>query len=100
MKIFITTTASVTLALSCSLAQATDTAPETARSRPAQMMSGKQYEVFRDLDRGNTGRISRGDAERVPELAQEFERLDRDNDGFLSAEEFRWWDGVNEKANQ
>jgi EF hand len=44
--------------------------------------------VFKRLDANQDGRISRDEAARMPALAERFDQLDKDKDGFLSAEEF------------
>jgi Ca2+-binding EF-hand superfamily protein len=44
--------------------------------------------AFARADTNGDGRLSRDEAQRLPEIAARFDELDRDHDGFLSFAEF------------
>jgi len=65
-------------------AQTTSQAPATATTPTTEQIEG----AFKRADANQDGKLSKEEAMRMPVLAEKFDQIDKDKDGFLSAEEF------------
>jgi Ca2+-binding EF-hand superfamily protein len=73
----------------------TASAQMTAPSSPAPTSSSatsadnaRYSEAFARADKNNDGKLSKEEAENLPALAQRFEQIDTDKDGFISKAEY------------
>ena len=61
----------------------TGTAPAAAKATPKEIEA-----AFKSSDADGDGKLSRKEAQVIPELAQSFEQIDSDKNTFVSAKEF------------
>ena len=67
---------------------AAPTAPAPAGNTAASPDNAKAMEAFTRADKNKDGKLSKEEAESLPAVAQRFESIDLDKDGFISKVEF------------
>jgi EF hand len=77
------------LVLGCAgMAQAQSTAPPMAAAPQANASSKDIDAAFAKADTNKDGKIDKKEAQNMPAIAERFDQMDSNGDGFLSREEF------------
>ncbi len=84
----------IAIAALCMHAASAQTTPATAKP-PMNAASGstasetvRYIEAFERADKNADGKLSKDEAENLPAIAQRFEQIDTDKDGFISKAEY------------
>jgi Ca2+-binding EF-hand superfamily protein len=77
-----------TAAMYMGAAQAQMTAPSSKPPTTASPDTARYMEAFERSDKNADGKLSKEEAESLPAIAQRFEQIDTDKDGFISKAEY------------
>jgi Ca2+-binding EF-hand superfamily protein len=88
MKIHHTLAKSVSATAAALLLLGTTVAAQAQTTPPAQPQAESAEKAFKRADANGDGKLSKAESARLPAIAERFEQVDQDKDGFLSMTEF------------
>jgi Ca2+-binding EF-hand superfamily protein len=66
----------------------TTVAAQAQTDPPSQQQAESAEKAFKRADANGDGKLSKAEAARLPAIAERFDEIDKDKDGFLSMAEF------------